>query len=262
MTGNSEEVVPGLAHGARRFAGTMFAAFYGEFTPHPWRSPDTDRDAYLVFYERSIAMGWLRDDGPAGLWGMNDAGQEHPLADASLGAWFQVEAESVPGDRPLPVQPFLRCAGDAVARLGSLALDAVQVLLPVQCLDTTSRPEILRSPTLLTTAWFADSDPTARTSVRVTLAGGRSPAVLSIASWLAELDQVVFACESHTTDQADIKPPFEDSFWNGPPRHSVTLHGTLAEWSPETIGWLAGLLADLSARQGVASPLLLTASRV
>ncbi|QIZ33969.1 hypothetical protein [Saccharopolyspora sp. ASAGF58] len=169
MTSNSKEARPGLAHGAREFAGTMFTAFYGEFTPHPWRAPDTDRDAYLLFYGRSVAMRWLRDDGPAGLWGMNDAGQEHPLADASLAAWFQVEAESVPGDRPLPVQPFLSCAGDAVARIGSLALDVEQVLLPVQCLDTASRPETLRSPSLLTAACFDDSDLSARHDVATPL---------------------------------------------------------------------------------------------
>jgi hypothetical protein len=247
--------------GVGGFAGTMFTAFYGRLTPHPWRTPDTDRDAYLVFYERSVAMGWLRDAGPAGLWDMNDAGQGHPLADASLAGWFQVEAESVPGDRPLPVQPFLRCAGDAIARIGNLTLDAVQVLLPVQCLDTVSRPEATRSPSLLTAAWFDDSDPASRTSVRVTLDGGQSPDVLSIADRLAALDQGVFACVSQTTGPADIRPPFDDSFWNGPPRNAVTFHGTLAEWSPDAVGWLAGLLADLSARCGVATPLLLTVSR-
>lgn len=261
MTNNGDEVLPGLAPGARGFAGTLFAALYGELAPHPWRAPDTDRDAYLVFYERSVAMGWLREDGPAGSWAMNDAGLEHPLADKQLAAWFQVEAESVPGDRPLPVQPFLSCAIDAVARIGSLTWDAVQVLLPVQCLDTTSRPEIARSPSLLTTAWFDDSDPVSRTAVRVTLDGGRSPAVLPIADRLAEVDQGVFVCESYADGQADLRPPFDDGFWNGPPRHAITFHGTLAEWSPEAVGWLAGLLADLSARHGVATPLLFTASR-
>jgi hypothetical protein len=259
VTNDGEEIRPGLAHGAREFAGTMFAAFYGEFTPHSWRAPDTDRDAYLVFYELSVAMGWLRDEG---LWGMNDAGQEHPLADESLAAWFQVDAESVPGDRPLPVQPFLRCAGDAIARIGNLALDAVQVLLPVQCLDASSRPEITRSPSLLTAAWFDDSDPASRTPVRVTLDGGQSPNVLSIAGRLTSLDQAVFVCETHAAEQADIRPLFDDSFWNGPPQHAVTLHGTLAEWSPEAIGWLGSLLADLSVRQDVTTPLLFTVSRV
>lgn len=235
----------------------MFAAFHGELTPHPWRAPDSDRDAYLVFHERSVAMGWL-----PGLWEMNDAGLEHSLASSSLAAWFQVDAEPVPGDRPLPVQPFLRCAGDAVVRIGTLTLDAVQVLLPVQLLDTASRPEAARSPSLLTSAWFDDSDPASRTSVRVTLDGGQSPAVLSIADRLISLDQVVFAYESHATGQTAIGPLFDDSFWNGPPQHAVTFQGTLAEWSLDAVGWLAGLLADLSARHGVAAPLLLTVSRV
>jgi hypothetical protein len=261
VTSNGEEIGPGRAGGAREFAGTLYAALYGDLAPHAWRAADTDRDAYLVFHERSVAMGWLRDTGPAGLWAMNDAGLEHPFADPSPAAWFQVEAEPVPGDRPLPAQPFLACAVDAVARLGDLALDAVQLLLPVQCLDPTPRPEAVRSPSLLTAAWFDDSDPASRTPVRVTLDGGRSPAVLSVGAALAALDQTVFTHESHTAEQADIKPPFDDSFWNGPPGHAVTFHGTLAEWSPAAIGWLACLLADLSARHAVTTPLLFTASR-
>ncbi|MFD6069094.1 MULTISPECIES: hypothetical protein [Amycolatopsis] len=261
MTDNGDEALPGLAPGARGFAGTLFAALHGEFTPHPWRAPGTDRDAYLVFYERSVAMGWLREDGPAGLWGMNDAGREHPPAETSLVAWFQVEAEPVPGDRPLPVQPFLRCASDAVARMGDLRLDAVQVLLPVQCLDTAPRPELARSPSLLTKAWFDDSAPTSRTPVRVTLDGGRSPTVLAVADRLATIDQDVFACESYADGQSGLRPPFDDDFWNGPPQHAVTFHGTLAEWTPDAVGWLAGLLADLSARHDVDGPLLFTASR-
>ncbi|WIX80373.1 hypothetical protein QRX50_06225 [Amycolatopsis carbonis] len=47
----------------------------------------------------------------------------------------------------------------------------------------------------------------------------------------------------------------------GPSRHAVTVHGTLAEWSLDAIGWLAGLAADLGARAGLATPLLVTAQR-
>ena len=35
----------------------------------------------------------------------------------------------------LPVQPFLACAGDVMARLGTLRLEAVQVLLPERDAD-------------------------------------------------------------------------------------------------------------------------------
>ncbi|MQA10267.1 MAG: hypothetical protein GEU98_17285 [Pseudonocardiaceae bacterium] len=286
MKGNSEEASPGLAPGVRRPAGSMFAALYGELAPHPWRDPGTDRDPYILFYERSLAMGWLddtatavrktaegteeREVGAAGLWGMNDAGQDHPLAtpEASLIAWFQVGIEPVPGDRPLPVQPFLRCAGDAATRIGSLTLRAVQVLLPVHGLDTSSRPERALMPSLLTTGWFNDRDPRSSTPVRVTLDSGQSPSIPSatprIREWMSRLDQDVFECESHSLadhDPLTMKPPFDDGFWNGPPLHRATFHGTLAEWSLDAVGWLGAFLADLSAREGVTGPLLLTASR-
>ena len=74
----------------------------------------------------------------------------HPLAApaAELISWFQVEASAVPGDRPLPVRPFLRCAEDTSARVGALHLSAVQVLLPVQGLDASSRPPYATVPSM------------------------------------------------------------------------------------------------------------------
>lgn len=71
--------------------------------------------------------------------------------------------------------------------------------------------------------------------------------------------------ESHSLadhDPLTMEPPFDDSFWNGPSLHRATFHGALAEWSLDALGWLGGFLADLSARQGVTTPLLLTASRL
>jgi hypothetical protein len=264
----------------------MFAALYGELAPHPWRHPDTAQDAYFLFHRRSLAMEWLddiaiavrktaggteeREFGAPGLWSMNDAGQDHPLAapEASLVVWFQVGVERVSDDRPLPVQPFLRCAGDAAARMGTLRLQAVQMLLPVQSLDISSRPEYARIPSLLTAGWFGDCDPQSRMPVRVTLDSGQAPSIPSAASHMRErmsrLDQDVFVYESHSLadhDPLTMRPPFADSFWNGPSLHRATFHGTLVEWSLDALGWLGGFLADLSARQGVTTPLLLTASR-
>jgi len=266
--------------------GTLFAALYGELAPHPWRDPDSTLDAYFLFHQRSLAMGWLddlgttvrntadgveeRETGAAGLWGMNDAGQDHPLAapGSSLVGWFQVGVERLPGDRPLPVQPFLRCAGDALARIGALRLRAVQVLLPVQGIDTSTRPAYAEIPSLRTAGWLGGGDPRARTPVRVTLDSGQAPSILSAASriWdqLGRLDQDVFGCESYSLADHDplaLAAPFDDGFWNGPPRHRATLHGTLADWSLDTLGWLGGLLAELSAGHGVDTPLLLTAGR-
>ncbi|MEU7001449.1 hypothetical protein [Nonomuraea sp. NPDC046570] len=77
---------PGMVPADRRTAGTMFAALYGKLVPHPWHDPE--HDAYQLFHQRSLAMGWLdeatavREDDTlraSGLWAMNDAGWNHPL---------------------------------------------------------------------------------------------------------------------------------------------------------------------------------------
>ncbi|WP_225833907.1 hypothetical protein [Streptomyces sp. NK08204] len=246
----------------RPSAGPMFAALYGELTPHAWHDPE--HDAYQLFHQRSLAMGWLD-----GLWGMNDAGWEHPGAapGAGLAAWFQVGAGPVPGDRPLPVQPFLRCAADTAERVGRLRVSAVQVLLPVQGLDPAARPPYAPVPSMQTVHWFAERDPESRTAVEVAVSGGREPAVPALAPRLAErlrqLDQDVFVCGSHEAagPQDLLAPPFDDSFWNGPGLHGVVLRGELVEWSCEAVGWLAETLADLVAGLGARSPLLLTVAR-
>ncbi|TDB79182.1 hypothetical protein [Micromonospora sp. KC721] len=56
---------PGVVTGARWTGGTLFAALYGELVPHAWRDPGSELDAYLLFWHRSVAMGWL-DDTDAG----------------------------------------------------------------------------------------------------------------------------------------------------------------------------------------------------
>jgi hypothetical protein len=254
-----DDARPGVAPGGPRSAGPMFAALYGELTPHPWPHP---RDPYSLFQDRSSAMGWLEDAG-TGLWGMNDAGLGDP--GSPLVAWFQVGAGAVPDDRPLPVQSFLRCAGDALARIGRPGLRAVQVLLPVQGLDTSARTADGRMPSLLAAGWFADGDPRSRTPVRVTLDSGRAPSVPEAAARMRDripvLNQDVFGCESYEVGGHEPPaPPFDDGFWNGPPGHRATFEGTLAEWSLDAVGWLGGFLGDLAARHGVTTPLLLTVS--
>ncbi len=264
---------PGMVPGVDSTAGTMFTALYGGLIPHPWRRGEQDADA--LFYHRSLAMGWLDDrstgqpGGAAGLWAMNDAGWEHPRGlESGLVAWFQVEASAPAHDRPLPVQPFLRCAQDATARAGTLDLSAVQVLLPVQGIDASSRPAYARVPTVRAAQWFAGGDPQARTPVRVSIDSGQDPRIPAAAEQLtdrlARLDQGVFVNPSPQVAAADAAPPppFDDSFWNGPPLHGMALRGDLVEWSCDAIGWLAEAVADAAARLGVHSPLLLTVARV
>ncbi|WP_243726261.1 hypothetical protein [Actinomadura rubrisoli] len=258
----------------------MFAALYGELAPHAWRDPESELDAYSLFYHRSLALSWLDDRSAGGgleermchapgLWGMNDAGWNHPLAapGAGLISWFQVEASAVAGDRPLPVRPFLLCARDAMARAGTLSLSAVQLLLPVQGLDASSRPPYATVPSMRTVPWFAECDPGSRALMEVSINGGRDPSIATLAKQLADhlghLDQDVFVCRSHDVADQDavLPPPFDDDFWNGSSLHGVVLRGELAEWSCDAIGWLTEVVADSVAQLGFRSPLLLTVTR-
>jgi hypothetical protein len=262
-----------------RTAGTMIAALYGQLIPHAWRDPASEHDAYQLFHQRSVAMGWLDDRSAGGdaagaepratgLWAMNDAGWQQSLAGAGtdLVAWFQVETSAVAADRPLPAQPFLRCAGDVMATAGMLDLTGLQVLLPIHGLDAGLRPAYAPVPSLLTVDWFAERDPRARTPVSVTLDSGQDPSVtdheLRLVELLRGLDQDVFVFEAHADTSPGVSdPPWDNTFWNGPSRHRATLRGNLVEWSPDALGWLAGLLADVSGASGIGSPLVVTLTK-
>lgn len=269
---------PGMMPTAHRSVGTMFAALYGELVPHAWHDPE--HDAYQLFHQRSLAMGWFDDraagggseDGMLrvpGLWAMNDAGWNHPLAASGteLISWFQVQASAVAADRPLPVQPFLRCAEDATARVGRLNLSAVQALVPVQGLDPSSRPPYAIVPSMRTRHWFAERDPRSETAVEVSIDSGQDPSIPPVAKQLtdhlAHLDQGGFVGRYYEVVGRDavLPAPFDDSLWNGPSRHGVVLRGELVEWSCDAIGWLAEVIADSVAQLGVRSPLLLTVMR-
>lgn len=264
--------LPGL-----RAARTLYAALYGEFAPHP-RADAADvppEDAYSLFYARSAAMGWLtpaREGARGGLWGMNDAaaGQD-PGPQPSLAAFFQVTLTEPAGGKLLPVHPFLACAGDVVARLGTLRLDAVKVLLPEHDADAdahfASPSSMLVSRALLEALnWFGNCGPGRRVPVRITLDGLADPSIRAaapaIGQWVREINQEVFDCESWSEDDPLVLPPattFEGGSDGG--HHRVTFRGTLAEWSLDALGWLAAFLADVSARHGVRTPLILTAGR-
>lgn len=257
---------------------TMFVALHGQLSPHPWRDPSSDSsDAYSQFYARSSAMGWLEgavEGTPtAGTWRMNDAGchlQTRPQP--SRVAWFHVAlAKSIPSDCPLPVQPFLACAGDVVARIGTLHLDTLQLLLPVHSLrppDGTTSPLGSVVSLLKDAGWFTDRNPRAQTRVRVTLDTGQEPSIRSAAPEIfrqvREFDQDVFACETYALadETPTTDPELTDALWNGPPQHSATFRGLLAEWSLDALGWLAAYFATVGQLHGVDTSTLLTAKRV
>jgi hypothetical protein len=191
----------------------MVAALRGSLAHHP---RVTSADAFSLFVSRSSAMGWLSSHGPGGCWGMNDAGSD------STGAWFQV---SLTGES-VPVQAFLACAGDVVARLGEFRLESVELTVPMP-----PGADSMRS-LLQDAGWFADRDPRLVTRARVAV----DPFVPGIVGWMREFRQDVVSFSS--LDEV-----------------------VLAEWSPDALGWLAAFLAEASSRHGVTTPLTITASR-
>ncbi|WP_426564182.1 hypothetical protein ACPPVT_22210 [Angustibacter sp. McL0619] len=260
----------------------MFAALYGRFIEHGG-APDWDADPYALFYRRSLAMGWLDDlefhprvgvaaevrPGGAGLWSMNDAGfgEGGPSSDTWPALWFQIGVDPLPTERPLPTQPFLRCAGDAASQLGVLDLQAVQVLLPLQVLGDAS-DDLRLSTSLVTADWFSPrTDSHSLTSVRLTLEGGAAAdlGTISVDDIVADVngcDQRILTLTIGTDKLGPlIPPPFPDYFWGGPVSARVGLEGDLYDWSLDAIGWLAGFLGDICARRAIHSPLLLTVAR-
>jgi hypothetical protein len=117
----------------------------------------------------------------------------------------------VADDRPLPVQPFLRCAEDATARAGTPNLSAVQVLLPVQGIDPASRPPYGPCRRCGRRSGCAECAPEARTLVEVNINSGRDPSIPAVAQQLTDhlghLDQDVFACRSHDVGRPGRRCP-------------------------------------------------------
>lgn len=113
----------------------LYAGLYGPWIRQPvGRRSEPTEDAYSLFLSRSAALGWLtlaEEGASGGYWGTSDAealpgsGDERVLA-----AKFLVAITGALPGGSSPVQPFLACIEDVVARLGALHLDAVQVLLP------------------------------------------------------------------------------------------------------------------------------------
>jgi hypothetical protein len=258
-------------------ARTMLAALYGELMPHSVSGDPTgpSQDAYSLFYARSAAMDWLTPavvGAEGGLWGMNE-GELTADSDAKpsgLG-FFQVVLTGRTQEGVLPVQPFLSCAGDVMARLGMLRLEAIQVLLPWRDAyvgGVPASPSGRQIPGSLLDArnWFADRDPQLRVEARVTLDGGPDPSIRqaapAIMQWVNDIRQNVFVCDSFS-----LKDDDHLILWPAPldgpeaefAHYRVTFRGMLVAWSLDALGWLAAFLADVSSRNGVSTPLMFTA---
>jgi hypothetical protein len=253
----------------------VIAALYGELEQYPWWSdPHVDSppfDLYGLFYARSSAMGWLTEavEGApnGGFWGMNEG--EH---DASPGphwiAWCQVDLTNPAAAGRIPLQPLLICLGDAVARIGTPQVSAIQIALPALEPGPPSSDSALRALTFDDASWFLGGDPQSTTGIRVTLDGGRHPQIRAAAPDMLESmisAQRVVSFDSLLPPDDDLGTPdpyFGDSTWPGPTQHRVTMRGTLVEWSLDALGFLAALVAAAASHHGVSVPWMLTVKRV
>lgn len=255
---------------------TMFVGLHGELKLHPWYDPDaTDADPYMLFRTRSSMLSWLAGarKGEMGAWGMNDAGYSYGVGfEPPCVAWFQVVlVDQVPTGRPLPTQQFLSVVSDVVRRIGTLELNAVQLMMPVQCLTpavTPTDPDFLLA-LRWDAAWLANPAPGSRTMVRATIDAGDSaefrvnaPALFD---WLASCSRDVFDCCSIGLEEEAhlvLRPPFSDSQWPSKTQSRVTVGGTLCEWSFDSIAWLSGLLSAGCFEQGVLRPITVSIDRL
>jgi hypothetical protein len=267
---------PGLAPDTASPRVAMLAALYGSLVRDPWLDPGPPPQAHALFGQRSAAMGWLDDRsdetgetkaGLRGLWTMYDAGWGDPEGANSPISWFHVGIRPESGRHGLPVQPFLRCAGDVTIRIGKVDINAVVLLLPSQIIDVS--PEIWSASLASSnpTYWFSYGNAQSRAAVKIDLRAGIGSAIADIGDSLKndmrELDHHVFTWVSHAVERPppDQSLPFDDSLWNGPAQSGITVQGMLAEWSLEAIGWLGETLTEAIARLGMHAPVVLTVHR-
>jgi len=283
-TATSGALAEPAAFGGARSARPLSVTLYGTFAPHPHRlavAEEAAEDAYSLFHSRSAAMGWLtpaREGATGGLWGMNE-GESWAVAGpqpARVG-FFQVDVTGRAAGALLPLQPFLSCVGDVMARLGELHLHGLHLQVPERDAEdarllasrVASRAGLMLEMALSDAInWFAECDPRLRSEVRVTLGAGPDPSIAAeapgIVGSVKEIRQAIFACTSCSFTKedrvvlgdgdVDARAP-EEAY------HGITLHGTLAEWSLDVLGWLAELLTEQASRHGAHGALTLDVDR-
>jgi hypothetical protein len=252
---------------------TLFAGLYGSFEPHPRIDPDAD--AYSLFVSRATAQRWLSFNAAApsatytrqGLWAMHDAGQDWTGQPARI-AWYQVGVH--PG-RPLPIQPLLTCAEDSLTRVGTIDLQTVQLLLPIQATADAG-------PDLATAArQFLSANPETAHPIVVTLDSGESSEIPDradeILTALTAIKRTGFDVhEARTIDDPAAlhalthrllgqAPPIVDELWLGEGHHAITFTAILPEWSLDAIAWFAEAVVEACRRNSVQTTVLTTVGR-
>lgn len=252
---------------------TLFVGLYGSFEPLPWIDPDAD--AYSLFVSRATALRWLSFNAVTpsstysrqGLWAMHDAGQDWSGKPARI-AWYQV---GVHAGRPLPIQPLLACAEDSLTRVGTIDLETVQLLLPIQATADAGAD-------LATAARrFLSADPETAQPIVITLDSGESSEIPDradeILTALTAMKRSGFDVhEAHVIDDDAVlraltdrllgsAPPVVDEFWLGEGHHAITLTAVLPEWSLDAIGWITEAIVEACRRNSVQTTVLTTVGR-
>jgi hypothetical protein len=193
---------------------------------------------------------------------MNDASFDFSTThQASRVAWFQVgiDEHRLTGAN-FPFHPLLACAADSLGRVGTLDVQAVQLLVPLQ---TAGAPTLISS----VPNWFNICDPAARIGVRVTLDSGEDPVMPQVADELAELVSTLarapFEIEPFFADSAHVQlqPEVTDGFWLGEGRHPVSFDAIAPDWTLDSIAWIANLFAESCRRIGVKTSVLINVGR-
>jgi hypothetical protein len=228
-----------------------------------WEKGSSDATAADVTIQLQINRGgsWV-EVGPAGRNRVKPAAARPTgrLRGSSVSA--PLPTESVYVRRPIPVEPLLVCTGDALNRIGTLSLTAVQLLLPVQASGSAE------SQLMSTVKWFGTSDPAARATVRITLDIGEGEGLRPLARELLALVHarhtgpfVIESLSSDDTVAVDPQPPVVDDRWRGQVRSPVTFEATVPEWSLDAVGWLVALFADVCRHVGVETSVLVGVAR-
>lgn len=159
----------------------------------------------------------------------------------------------------VPVQALAACAQACLDRIGTAAVAAVDLVVPVP-----SAPSGL-GQVVTTSQWFALAPPTARAAFEVSLdVGVDSPAVQahSLLERLQRLHTAPFAFHHvRESEVEDDRAATVDDLWFTPARSRTVVGGSCPQWSLEAAGWSAALVLEVARELGSAGMVRLQVTR-
>lgn len=242
------------------FIESIAVGVYGNLPSTTIASTPSEIDCYGVFHGLTTSLGLTADDGgegSVGLWGMNDAGGPWTGGDdATLCGWFQV-GPPYPAVGPLPLVPLVDAAVATVGRFGEFRLAGLELHVPVQNAGSAY------GRLLSGRSWFAPTDPSRRTRLRVTLDAGpdhdvaaRSDGILDALGSLCPPGAIFEFGPAGDSGAVELSPPVPWRWWLGDgPGRTLTLGATVPEWTPIALGQAITYVAEACRTAGMRSPL-------